>query len=539
MIAFPDRFGSPESGEAAGAPPTVPIPANDEELGDEIARLAAHIHAATYRLLVLIKAMDERIDMTWGVRSTAHWLSWRTGISPGTAREKVRVARALPQLPLISAAMARGEMSFSKVRALTRVATPENEAALLDVARHAPAAKLEKLVRCWLSIDRLEDKGWEERRHESRFLHLYPDDDGSYVIRGRLDPETGALLEKALEWAEEAQYREERGEGDRIAGAGLASELRTGQTTETPIHQATRPAFAQRRADALGLVAEQAFAAADVGEDASAEDVDRIQDGRPGGPDGKEPKPNRRKMPNSRTDRFQVVVHVEATHLLGGTRRGIKKENLPKENVPAGTSEREFGPVHPHIATRSGPLPISIETVRRLASDAGIVLMAHHEEGGVLDVGRKRRTIPPAIRRALEYRDQGCRFPGCGCRHTEGHHIVHWEDGGETKLDNLVSLCQRHHREMHEGGSRVEVVRGVGLSGQATPHFRFIDPHGRVIREAAPAPPIPADPVAALVQAHAEAGIEPDEWTATPHWHGEALDHALAIDMLWRPPGSE
>ena len=193
-----------------------------------------------------MEAYDKRMQMGWGFRSTAHWLSWRTDMAPGTAREKVRVARALPELPLISAAMARGKLSFSKARALTRIATPENEAALMDVARHSTAAQLEKLVKSWLLMDRLEDQGWEEQRHESRFLQLYPDHDGSYMIRGRLDPEVGALLEKALEWAGEALFRE-------------------GRKVEERMPKVTPPTFDQRRADALGLVAERAFAAAEAG----------------------------------------------------------------------------------------------------------------------------------------------------------------------------------------------------------------------------------------------------------------------------------
>jgi hypothetical protein len=191
--------------------PAAEAPEDTEALGDEIARLDAHIHAATYRLLVLIRAFDEREGWGWGFRSCANWLSWRTGIAPGAAREKVRVARALGDLPLISGAMARGQLSFSKVRALTRVATPGNEKELLELARHATAAHLERIVRGWKLVDRLEDReaaaAAEAQRHANRFLRLFPDHDGSWVIRGRLDPEVGALLEKALEWAREALYR--------------------------------------------------------------------------------------------------------------------------------------------------------------------------------------------------------------------------------------------------------------------------------------------------------------------------------------------
>ena len=121
-----------------------------EELADEIATLSAHIHAATHRLLVLLAEFDRRGGWKQaGHRSCAHWLAWRTGIDIGAAREKVRSARALEALPLTSAAMARGQLSFAKVRALTRVATPANEADLLEMARAGTAANLERLVRAW------------------------------------------------------------------------------------------------------------------------------------------------------------------------------------------------------------------------------------------------------------------------------------------------------------------------------------------------------------------------------------------------------
>ena len=129
-----------------------------EHLGDEIAELAAHLHAATYRLLVMLRAYDERGGW-WcaGFRSCAHWLSWRTGVGLGAAREKMRVARALGQLPQLSEAMRRGELSFAKVRATTRVATPANEEHLLELARQGTASHIEKIVRAWRRVDRLEE----------------------------------------------------------------------------------------------------------------------------------------------------------------------------------------------------------------------------------------------------------------------------------------------------------------------------------------------------------------------------------------------
>jgi Domain of unknown function (DUF222)/HNH endonuclease len=416
-----------------------------ELLGDEIARLAAHLHAATYRLLVLIREFEEREGWAVGFRSCADWLGWRTGIAPGAAREKVRVARALASLPLISTTMERGALSFSKVRAMTRVASPENEADLVEVAAHATAAQMERIVRAWRRVDRLEDAGAEAARHESRYLRVHHDEDGMYVVRGRLDPEVGALLEKALEAAADALYR----------GASVE------ERAETTV--------AQRRADAVGLLAERALRGPAAG---GSEGCD-AQDARPTG----------------RADRYQVVLHV-------------------------GSDAR----------ADAGGLHVSAETSRRLACDAGLVVMTHDAHGRALDVGRKRRTVPAALRRALEGRDPGCRFPGCGIGHTDAHHITHWAVGGHTRMDNLVLLCRRHHRAVHEAGWTVRLTE----EGRAV----FHRPDGRRLPEVPASPAVPSAPAAALAQAHRTLGIEPDAWTATPDGFGEELDLGLAIELL-------
>ena len=121
---------------------------NTEELVREIATLSAHIDAATHRLLECIRSFDE--SGGWheqGAGSCAQWLSWRVGWDPGTARERVRVARALGTLPLIDEALRTGGLSYAKARALTRVATPANEDRLLAMALTATGAQLERLCR--------------------------------------------------------------------------------------------------------------------------------------------------------------------------------------------------------------------------------------------------------------------------------------------------------------------------------------------------------------------------------------------------------
>jgi hypothetical protein len=149
---------------------TPPNPTDNNRLADEIAELAAHLHAATYRLLMLLREYDAREAWGWGFRSCAHWLSRRTGIAPGAAREKVRVARALGSLPRISAAMERGGLSYSKARALTRVATADNESSLLEFAQAATASQVERLVRAWRRVDGQEEAEEERLRHERRYV---------------------------------------------------------------------------------------------------------------------------------------------------------------------------------------------------------------------------------------------------------------------------------------------------------------------------------------------------------------------------------
>ncbi len=221
--------------------------------------LAAHLNAATARLLDLIREFDARGGRGNGFSSCAAWLTWRVGLAPGAAREHVRVARALGTLPRLAQALARGELSYSKVRALTRVATPETEERLLAEADAAGQSLLE-----------------------------------------------------------------------------------------------------------------------------------------------------------------------------GGAR------------VPA-------------------------ETSQRLACDASRVVMRHDADGRIVEVGARTRTIPPALRRALHYRDRGCRFPGCGVRFGQGHHIRHWADGGRTTLSNLALLCRRHHRAVRE--------EGYQIAGEANGDLSFRTPH--------------------------------------------------------------
>ncbi len=422
-----------------------------DRLGDEIAELSAHLDAATARLLDLIREFDAREGWNTGFRSCAAWLSWRVGLDLGAARERVRVARALGTLPRLAQALARGELSYAKVRALTRVATPETEEQLLAVGRAGTADHVERIVRGWRRVDRKAEAAEAARRHASRALHVYQDEDGMVTLRGRLAPEVGAVLMQALAAARETLYQRARSQ-DGDAGP-----------VDVPAETAT---MAQQQADALALLAETAL----------HHGID------PGAP----------------AERYQVVVHVDAPALA--------------DPDQPGQSVLEDGPSVP------------AETSRRLACDASRVMMQHGLDGRVVEVAARTRTIPPALRRALHHRDRGCRFPGCGLRFGQGHHIRHWAQGGPTTLSNLALLCRRHHRAVHEEGFHVD----------RQPHgeLRFRRPDGQLLPEVPSPRDVPGDPVNLLRARHAAEGRVLHARTGTPGWLGERLDVGWAIDVL-------
>jgi hypothetical protein len=247
-----------------------------DRLGDEIAELAAHLDAATARLLDLIREFDAREGWNTGFRSCAAWLTWRIGLSPGAAREHVRVARALGTLPQLRQALARGEVSYSKVR-----------------ERAGTAEHVERIVRGWRRVDRHAEAREAARQHTSRALHVYQDDDGMVVLRGRLAPEVGAVLVQALAAARDALYQ-------RARATDVSAETSEGVSAET----LTLP---QQQADALALLAEAAL-------------HHGLDPGAPG-------------------ERYHVVVHVNAAVLADADQPG-QSVLEGGARVPAGTSQR-------------------------------------------------------------------------------------------------------------------------------------------------------------------------------------------------------
>jgi hypothetical protein len=427
-----------------------------DRLADEIAELSAHLDAATHRLLELIRRFDAGSGWyTHGCLSCAQWLSWRIGLDLCAAREKVRVARALGTLPRIDDAFRHGRLSYSKVRALTRVATPENEASLLEMARSSTAAQLEKICRGYhralngmagkLPCDDADQRWVRDRSTES----------GMIRIEAQLLPEEAALVLKAIEAARERAWKASRASAESRAEGNGCREAAAAPARRSRLH----------RADALVQIAED-FLASSAAE--------------------------------AKGPPVEIVVHVEADSLADST-------STETGTLDDGTS-----------------LPPA--TVDRLACDASVVTVVEDSHGNPLDVGRRRRTVPTALRRALQLRDKGCRFPGCTNTRVDSHHVLPWSRGGETKLANLVSTCRKHHRYVHELGFRVE-PRNDGS-------FAFFAPAGWEVKPVPPPPRLRRDSVAALREQNASAGVAIDHATSFPSWDGTPADYDHIVHVL-------
>ncbi len=232
-----------------------------DTLEAQITEVWGHINAATAHFLALVAEFD--LKEGWaqhGLASCAQWLNWQCGIGRVAAREKVRTARALMSLPKIAAAFGDGRLSYSKVRALTRVATAATEDTLLHIALNGTAAHVERTVRGFRRVQRELERDEADAIHQRRYLDCRRDSDGSITLEARLTPEVGEMLLKALETAE--MQLEERGED------GEPGEAPDSVSAETPPRGAS-----QRRADALGHMVERFLAGGGSGSTAGAHEV--------------------------------------------------------------------------------------------------------------------------------------------------------------------------------------------------------------------------------------------------------------------------
>ncbi len=479
------------------------------QLGQAITLLSAQMNAGNHRLLRMIAEFDRcggwREQGT--MRSSAHWLVAHCGITLGAAREKVRVARQLEVLPEVNDAFAEGGISYSKVRAITRVATPENEGFMVHLAQQNSAGHLERLVSRYEPVAEpglagLLESGPEEiagvgvagdaaesdtapaldaeaMRELARELYWFQDEDGMWIIHAKLPPEQGQLVMKALQ-AVARPLEEERKE--------------EWQAKQKARMQAVARKILQRGAVKADAVSEDGVQQVDPGvgaeggasqglhTEASTARVNRLcsETARGGSSPGEtsengvgEAVPDHlayaraeekisaeifsQHMNQVRAD--ALVAMVEHFLASGPEYKGLQGLKGAERcqvvmHVDINTlREQRSGVCCTHGRAHFEDKPwLSPTTARRLSCDASLVTVLEDDAGKVLNVGRKSRIVPERIRRALRERDGVCQYPGCQeSEYVDAHHIQHWAEGGETRLDNLVTLCRFHHRQLHRG----------------------------------------------------------------------------------------
>jgi hypothetical protein len=377
-----------------GGPDNQPL----ADLEHRVCVLAAEIAVSTAEFLRLLGEFDAREGWAGvGIRSCAHWLSWRCGMALGTARDHVRVARRLRRLPVTAATFAEGRLSYSKVRAVCRVATPETEADLVATGLSATASQVERLTRVIRAVAPEQVPSARELAVPSPpRLQWEWDEDDTLRISGRLSTEDGAALLAAL--TDVVHARAVRTAPDEAAHRGPTDGA---EPESVPVRLPRSGSFASA---VVGDAARAAGTAVGVGED-----------GRPAS---------------------EVVVHVDAD-LLTGLRNDADRASA-RGHVEDGR-------------------PLALQVIERLACDSGVRLTSHGSDGRTLDLGRRRRKPSERQLQCLRRRDGGCVLPGCGrTRFLHAHHVQFWSRGGRTSLDNLVLLCGEHHRALHHGRFAIE-----------------------------------------------------------------------------------
>jgi hypothetical protein len=356
-----------------------------------------------------VGVLDRLRDFFPDAGSLVGWLRSKCRLSGGAAVERVEISRQLSRLPLTGEALARGTIGYEHARVIARTAAEMGvevvqaaEGALVRTAQEVDPSRLRAVAQevCHL-LDPAAAADAAGRLFQRRHVRLHRGADGAFGVEGLLAPEGGAMLSTAL------------------------------NALMTPV-PGDRRSTQQRRADALVELARR-----------------QLQGG---------------SLPQVAGQRPHLTLIVAAEALRGA---GADTAVARPGSVAAAPAVAGLGALgaNPAVAQLGWAGAVPIATAQRIACDAAVATVTVNANGTPLDVGRTTRTIPSALRRALLVRDRGCRFPGCDRppEWTDGHHIRPWAEGGATRMDNLVLLCQRCHTSVHERGLRLRWGAGGEL----------------------------------------------------------------------------
>ena len=471
MSGVPESCDAPESCDVSVAGD---VPMSLEVLEAEICRWSANLTAAEARWLSLLVEFDRRGGWRGtGCTSCAAWLAWQTSLDLRTAHEKVRVAHALAEFPALAAQMATGALTYAKVRALTRIVTVDNVDDLIAFGLAATSNQVERFVTAYRRHEP-DAATAEARAHAERGLWVR-NEGAVCTIRVEVPVEIGAVIVGCVDLF--------------LHDTNLADGLRA------------------RRADAaLSLVA---FAAAHLGEEAQLDTAylatvhltpDTLND----------------TLNETVDDKLDDAVDDAVADRLEDDRCGVRSQPDSAHGHPSRRSSGGVCCIAPGDGLGADPVAIPVTSARRILCDAVIEGLLHHADGEVQLNRRGRRTVSKRLKRSLRLRDLGCRFPGC--QHSawvDAHHIVHWLDHGATRPENLICLCRRHHRLMHE--------HGWTITG---------DPNGQVWFHTPTGDTLPALPHTTPGDSHVvdDVGCSHDDGRCG--WAGDPFDLDFTLDVI-------
>lgn len=498
-----------------------------EALAGRICARAAQEAQATCRLLELIGELDATggLGFLRGVKSLAHWLSFSCSMSPGVAREHVRVARALRKMPTVTASFRSGDLSYSKMREVTRLVGLVDEARLCELAQSATASQLARMITGYRSASGTRVQQQERRR----FGLAHRVEDQMIGLSGKLPAEEAGLVAAALQMARDRSQPDRATDHDQQSGADHEPGWDASNAGDTD--RATPP---YTDADALLDICRHYLDTAGTAEE-------------------------------SGEDRHLVVVEVAAEQLaaesvaetltpdvpagtsalpdgagIGGDADGVGVDDpgagadVPVAEQIAGVPAETSGTLRSQVCSVRGLGGIEPATAARLSCTGtllGAVVDAH---GDVLALGRSRRLVSKTQRRALMVRDRMCQFPGCAqTRHLNAHHTTPWSQGGRTDLDKLILLCRFHHMAVHEGDIRVTHHHNHDWTF-TLPDGETVAPPGRRIDTARRLNQKLIDRRVVPAVDHVDGLGHPDSQTIRPGQTGERFDLHACVQALFR-----
>jgi hypothetical protein len=422
-----------------------------EEIVTDIRRNISCISFCHARVIALIDEAERRgLWAEWvGVKTLPEWVMHVASVSMHTAREYVRVMTALREMPKVNKSLAAGEVSFSKVREVTRIGERIGDEEALRLATLATGSQISRICRDYQQLSAEIESGPLPVRLPQDCVTMRQVAPGRTRITIDLEEDEAAELFTMLDSARHVLEQREAA-GQRAAADGAGAEDRSEDEDEVshePISQVMC---------LMEIV--HAFPRA---EQAGAVDADRA-----------------RMLIHASAE---VVTRAGAVLSAGGTGADVPAGTLPDAGACAETTEAGAGEAGADTTCRiEGFGGITAATAERLSCEALISGVIKGADGDVLMLGRSKRLVSRRQRLALSVRDACCQFPGCRSRRRcDAHHIRPWSQGGATDLDNLILLCRRHHTVVHKHQLRIERT-GAAFAGamQGPAAFAFSLPDG-------------------------------------------------------------